>query len=449
MDEAIAAFRAIVEIAPTNLAVMHNLAGALGDADRHKEAIDWAQRAINAGIQAPETWRVLGKALAGDERLEEAKQAFQRAIELRPNDAVVQKDYAQLIWMMTADRALALVKINSAIAAFPQDMELRMVRAQIIGQTGDARGEYEEILAFTKMCADFNLHLEMATLNAALAAGEFIAALRHARAAYAKEPHNPLIRQALCRSLLAVGEPLEALREIGRLRAQYPLDQLYIALQATAWRMLEDERYHAVFDYKRFVAGFPLACPPGWRSAEQYVDDLIEALDRHHHYKSHPFGQSVRNGSQLQSLNAHADPAIRAVTEAVRGPIQSYIDQLGVGTDPLRIRNRGGYRLFSIWSIALKSSGYHVDHVDPQGWLSSACHLRFPEPKTENDKSGWLKFGEPGIPTTPSLDPELFVRPQKGVMVVFPSYMWHGTAPFSAATTRLTIAGDSLPAQPI
>lgn len=124
----------------------------------------------------------------------------------------------------------------------------------------------------------------------------------------------------------------------------------------------------------------------------------------------------------------------------------AYIDRLGVGSDPLRIRNRGGYGLFSIWSIRLASSGYHVNHVHPQGWLSSASHLRFPEPKDASDKSGWLTFGEPGLPTTPTLEAEHFVRPQKGVMAVFPSYMWHGTVPFSGPTTRLTIAADSVPA---
>lgn len=445
VDEAIAAFRGIVDMAPTNPIVMHNLAGALGDAGRNKEAIEWAIKAINAGIKAPETWLVLGRAYAGDEKPEEAKRALLRALELRPVDHVAQKEYAQLIWMTTGDRALALATLNSAIAAFPQNLDLRIVRAQIIGQTGDAKGEYEDILVVRKMGQAGHPHLELAASNSALAAGEYVAALRHARAARAGAPQDAAIRQALCRALLAVGEPQEAIREISRLRVQFPLDQFYVALQATAWRMLGDERYHSVYDYERFVAGFPLSCPPGWRSAEQYVDDLIAALDKHHQYKTHPFGQSVRHGSQLPSLTSIDDLVLKAVGEAVRGPITAYIERLGVGNDPLRIRNRGGYKLFSIWSIRLKSSGYHIDHVHPQGWLSSASHLRIPEAKNPDDKSGWLKFGEPGVPTLPSLEAEYFVKPQKGVMVVFPSYMWHGTVPFEGETTRLTIAGDSVP----
>jgi len=445
-EEAIAAFHAIVKIAPANPIVMHNLAAALCDVGRNREAADWAVRAINAGIKAPETWALLGRAYAGDGITDHARNAFLEALRRRPTDAAVHKDYAQLVWMTTGDRVMALSALNPAIENNPNVIDLRIVRAQVIGQTGDAKGEYEEILGVLKYGHAGNHHLELAVSNSALAAGEYVAALRHARLARAAAPNDPAINQALCRALLAVGEPLEALREISRLRAQYPLDQFFVAIQATAWRMLGDERHHALYDYNRFVAGFPLACPKGWRSAEHYVDDLIEALDNHHQYKTHPFGQSVRHGSQLPSLNSIDDPVLKAVAEAVHGPISAYIERIGVGGDPLRIRNRGGYQLFSIWSIRLNSSGYHINHVHPQGWLSSASHLRFPAPKNSTDRSGWLKFGEPGIPTLPTLEAEHFVEPKKGVMVVFPSYMWHGTVPFEDATTRLTIAADSTPA---
>lgn len=445
IDEAISAFRAIVDLAPANPVVMHNLAGALGDAGLNKEAIEWAERAINAGITAPETWLVLARACVAEEKIDEARRAFREAIRRRPTDAVAHKEYAQLIWMTTGERSAALQELDRAIASHPQIIDLRLIRAQVIGQTGDARGEYDEVLDVQKI-AGRAPHLELAAANSALAAGEFLAALRHARAAFEGLPGDPAAAQALCRALLSVGEPLEALRLVARLRAQYPLDQFYIAIQATAWRMLGDDRYFDIYDFDRFVAGFPLSCPAGWTSAEAYVDDLIDALDRHHQFKTHPFGQSVRQGSQLPSLTTIDDPVLKAVGAAVRGPITSYIAKIGVGSDPLRVRNRGGYQLFSIWSIRLKSSGYHINHVHPQGWLSSASHLRIPAPQDASDKSGWLKFGEPGIPTLPMLEPEHFIKPQKGVMVVFPSYMWHGTVPFDSDITRLTIAADSAPA---
>jgi len=50
------------------------------------------------------------------------------------------------------------------------------------------------------------------------------------------------------------------------------------------------------------------------------------------------------------------------------------------------------------------------------------------------------------LPLTPPLRAEFYLRPQPGLLVLFPSYMWHGTVPFSGTQTRLTIAFDIVPA---
>ena len=37
---------------------------------------------------------------------------------------------------------------------------------------------------------------------------------------------------------------------------------------------------------------------------------------------------------------------------------------------------------------------------------------------------------------------EHHLAPAPGMLVLFPSYLWHGTEPFSAESTRLTCAFD-------
>jgi hypothetical protein len=37
------------------------------------------------------------------------------------------------------------------------------------------------------------------------------------------------------------------------------------------------------------------------------------------------------------------------------------------------------------------------------------------------------------------------VLPKEGQLVIFPSYLWHGTTPFVAEEPRLTLAFDALP----
>jgi hypothetical protein len=39
----------------------------------------------------------------------------------------------------------------------------------------------------------------------------------------------------------------------------------------------------------------------------------------------------------------------------------------------------------------------------------------------------------------------LSVRPELGLLVLFPSYFWHGTLPFHSEQPRLTVAFDVVP----
>jgi hypothetical protein len=139
----------------------------------------------------------------------------------------------------------------------------------------------------------------------------------------------------------------------------------------------------------------------------------------------------LRHGSQTQrSLLDHPEPEIRAFFQALDAPIRRHIAAIG---------EDGDYDFAGAWSVRLESQGHHVDHVHPEGWLSSAFYIRTPDGP---GREGWIKFGEPGTPTSPPLAPEHWIRPEPGMLVLFPSYMWHGTAPFSVLETRLTCAFD-------
>ena len=61
------------------------------------------------------------------------------------------------------------------------------------------------------------------------------------------------------------------------------------------------------------------------------------------------------------------------------------------------------------------------------------------------DRQGWIRFGKPPFRTQPELDADHFVRPKPGRLVLFPSYMWHGTVPFTTDESRMTIAFDAVP----
>jgi uncharacterized protein (TIGR02466 family) len=112
----------------------------------------------------------------------------------------------------------------------------------------------------------------------------------------------------------------------------------------------------------------------------------------------------------------------------------------------LRRRNQGDWHFNGSWSVRLGTSGFHTSHVHTRGWISSACYIDLPDSMLDTQQQdGALSFGEPGIVTTPALRAEHVVRPQVGMLVLFPSWLWHRTVPFSGEQTRLAVAFDVVP----
>src|SRR5690606_34229640 len=137
----------------------------------------------------------------------------------------------------------------------------------------------------------------------------------------------------------------------------------------------------------------------------------------------------------------------QALLQTFRAPIEDYRAHVGQRADhPLTARNHGPVQVQGCWSVRLHSGGFHVNHVHPQGWISSACYLSVPDEAQDADrKAGWLKFGEVRYPA-PGAGPERFVQPRPGRLVLFPSYMWHGTNPIIGPGPRVTVAFDAAPA---
>ncbi|MGF7151113.1 putative Zn-dependent protease [Sphingomonas zeicaulis] len=440
-DARVAARRRIVALQPGRSVPEHNLAAALGDAGDAEEAVLFARRAL-AAVDRPETWLVLGRALQSMARFDEAEEALRAAAHRRPGYVDALRDLAQLIWMRGGDLAAARTVLarngcEPAVAA-----RLRAVEARLIEAAGDGAGAYA-LLSREGTGGDPVAELTAAHLAMAI---DPALALVHGRRAEAVAPGDPAVQRRMIELELAVGQPEAALARLDGAIAAQPLDQGLVALRWIGWRMLGDSRAAALYDYNAFVGAAMLDLPPGWARLDDYVRDLVVALRAAHGLQRHPLDQSLRHGTQTTAeLTRSSDPAIRAFTTAIDGPIRRYIKALGAGDDLLRRRRARGYRLNGLWSVRLQPGGHHVSHVHPRGWISSACHLELPDTADGTDE-GWLTFGQPGIPVQPALAAEHRVRPVPGQLVLFPSYMWHATVPFRGAGSRLTIAFDVVPA---
>ena len=441
LEEAAERYGEALAAKPSSGVAEHNLAACLGDAGRWAEAEPHIRAAFSKGVEAPETWLLLARCDLSLGRLDAADAAFREAIRRRPDMYDAHRELAQLVWMRTGDSAAATAEVDRVLASGPRQAALQFVKAQALEFTGRAD---EAFALMSRLAAEMpnqpSLLIHAAQLATGL--GRVEDADRLSAMAYGLAPNDLPALVTRTEALLAAGEAEQASHIAADMRRKWSTNQHAIALQATAWRMLGDARYRQLHDYASLVSVQMLDTPAGWPTLDAYIADLASALKGLHGFEQHPFNQSLRHGSQAVDILQRSHPALRALPLALDGPIRRRLAELGSGDDPVRARNRGTYAFQGMWSVRLKPGGYHVDHVHPQGWLSSACYIETVEGP---EREGWIRFGQPGLRTRPPLEAEHYIKPKPGMLVLFPSYMWHGTVPFGGDRRRLTFAFDLIP----
>ncbi len=446
MPEAVDAFRKVLAVQPGDIQAELGLTSAQIGSGQAGEAESSLRALIDEKKDGPEVRYTLARALLSQQRYQEAEAELRRALVLRPDFADAHTNLAELIWMRTGDSGAATVELDAALRAQPGNAELRVFKAKLLEWAGDAKAalaELERGLAFVP--GHPNLHLAAAQTGFRC---DPPAALRHAERALQLATPDTTVLSAYGNALLANGRAEESARVSEEMLKLNPHEGHAIALRASAWRVRGDPRYGELYDYGHFVRAGLIDVPSGWPSLSDYLRDLSAALHKRHLLNAHPIGQTLRTGTQVDlDLEHESDPAIRAFAQAIDGPIRRYMQAIGPGNDVLRSRNAKDYKITGIWSVRLRAQGHHVNHYHPDGWLSSACYIELPETLGAKDGEGWIKFGESGIPTQPPLEAEYFVKPEPGLLVLFPSWMWHGTVPFSGGEQdrRLTIAFDVVP----
>jgi tetratricopeptide (TPR) repeat protein len=254
---------------------------------------------------------------------------------------------------------------------------------------------------------------------------------------------------AYVRHLLRGGEWQEAAARASAAIKVAPDNQEAWAYLATAWRLLDDPHEYWLCDYENAITFIEVPPPRGYPDSDSYLRDLRLFLDSLHRATREPIQQSLRNGSQTAGrLFGRTEPVIGQTQQALTSAIEQWLSGLAQNEEhPFYRRNTGRIRYTGSWSVKLRASGRHVNHIHPQGWISSAYYVSLPEsvretPADSDDLSGCIQFGQPPDELGLDLPPRRIIRPREGFLALFPSYMWHGTVPFEDESPRMTIAFD-------
>jgi hypothetical protein len=193
---------------------------------------------------------------------------------------------------------------------------------------------------------------------------------------------------------------------------------------------------------------FELGPPEGYSDMESFNRDLNHYLDRLHGGKHGFLDQTLRGGTQsLDNLFGKGHDLVERLRVRIDEAVAAYIARMGESdTHPLFRRRRTEFEYSASWSARLHDCGFHTNHVHPKGWISSAYYVALPESVADAEgQQGWIKFGEPHFDAGLIKPVRRAIQPRPGTLVLFPSYMWHGTVPFRSEQSRTTIAFDVVP----
>ena len=445
-SEALSFYGTLAAAMPDDPTPAQPLAIALNAAGRHTEAGRIAHRALSRGFRTATLCLTYAKSLMAEGANDRAETALRDCLRLEPRLTEAHNNLAQLVWVRTGDLRQATDALDQALRAFGNDDALWATKAAILQGAGDARAAYDCLAPRAERAQAPPVLL----VRAGLSALDFdpARALSLAERAMRSLPDNTSARNLLAAAQLGVGDARAALQNCEALLARTPDDQYLIALQTTALRLLGDERYAQLCDYRNLILPLPIEPPAPWSNLTAFLADLTASLNRLHDPDGHALlFQSLRHGTETtQDLTRSSDAAIRGLFAAFAAPIERYLGHIGQGSDALRRRNGSGWRFNGSWSVRLRDRGFHTSHVHPRGWISSAFYVELPDVMAEaRADEGVLSFGKPGVLTSPSLGAEYSVRPAPGMLVLFPSYFWHGTVPFQSPQPRLTVAFDAVP----
>ena len=452
LEEAEAALARATDVDPRYVPAWINRGAVLRQLGRLEPALACFRRAGTLGHDSPETADAIHGLLQDLGRPADALAGARALVASRPDFVPGQESLAHLLWehgtaLAPGDDPLGVFRAAARAQAGHRPLQLAFVRALIQAQRLDDALSW--LQGLPREVPDDPV-LDWLTADVLDRMGRDGASARFASAHRHLGDRSTAFLNAHARHALRTRRPDLARDCAQRALALDPDNQEAWGHLGIVWRLLGDPREHWLFDYDRLVADLPVEPPPGYADLPAFLDALRATLEALHRAAGEPMAQSVRNGSQTPGrLFGRDDPVLRDAETTLRAAVDAWV--AGLPRDPrhpfLR-RNTGRARITGAWSVRLASSGRHANHIHDDGWMSSAFYVALPPSvgrHADPSRAGWLQLGQPMDELGLDLPPRRVVRPEAGRLVLFPSYLWHGTVPFDDTHPRLSIAFDLQP----
>lgn len=418
LEAALECFDRALELAPQAADTRLNRAAVLSRLGRRAEALDEARSVSAAHPRHAAAHAAVAAILSGDrdpDSLAEGETAARRALELDPAEAAAW-DSLGIVLMKRGEEGGAFEAGRRAVELAPANVDYWLHLADNQARDGE-------------------LAPALATLGAALA--------RH--------PANAELHRQQGIALLRSGETDAALESLDRCLAQRPADQRAIAHKAVALARLGHlDAMNDLLGLDRFVRRVRFREVGPFASVEAFNRQLAADIRNHPTLRWEPVGLAATGGALTGELLDAPTDAIRVFERELRRAIDDLRADLEADErHPFLHRIPGKYRL-NTWATLVPQQGEINAHIHEEAWLSGAYYAELPAAMAagRDTRAGWLELGRPSGELPPVPEHVLrYLEPAEGLLVLFPSYLFHRTLPFQGQGERISLSFDLEPVE--
>ncbi|MDG1462432.1 MAG: tetratricopeptide repeat protein [Gammaproteobacteria bacterium] len=382
-------------------------------------------------------------------RAAEAVAIYRKALAIDPGDIDTQCNLAKAL--ADSGAAEAGIKLcNSAIKQTENHPLPVSIKATILADTG----KHQEAADLFESLREFAEYDESVLINLGFSyqqLGELEKASLAWRQAVDINPHNARAVSDLAYTLITEGNSKLALELCEGFLLRHPAEPLVLAAAAYSISAGNHEcSIPELLDYQNLIYPIKIKCPEGFASLDEFNSELGKIITSDDSLTAEPLNKSTSGGSQTGELELHSNPALQQLRDIIQSTIEKTCGQLkqhGLAKHPMLTKKASEYGLRA-WGTLLNSGGRQTSHIHPTAWISGVYYVSVPEDL--DGEAGWIELGNPPertgiLPQLPDNFATHRVKPEPGLIVLFPSYMYHQTISFKSASPRISIAFDALP----
>ena len=445
--EALRLYQELLALRPDEVGLLVNHGIAALQAGRVDLAVDSLRRAVAIKPALAEAHFNLANALHRDERFEEAAASYRRALDIDPENAAAHNNLG--VALQKSNRAReAIASFREAIAIRPDYTEAYVNLCQAFRVLGDL----DDALAAGRRATEISprsCEAHDCYASALSRAGRLDEAVSVFQTALSINPNFVHARNNLAKTLIRAGRSGEALAVLDMCLESHPSNTEALATKCVALNEVGD----------REALGRLMSC-----------EDLLERVDVHagfepgrladfnkalaRHVAGHPClmfepeKNSTKDGLQTGNLLVEPKGPIATLEKIIGEAVNAYARRrLGRLNHPFlaKVPPRTYLRM---WGVVLKSQGHQTPHIHPSAWISGCYYVQVPTAISEaaDGHPGWIEFGRPHPLLEAKAEPAITrVRPEEGLMLLFPSFFYHSTVAFTSEQDRVSLAFDVIP----